>query len=160
MDYSLSHTRVGLNQMVSNNHNTPTVLRIWQQNLNTSFSAQHSLLNSIRPNDYDVITIQEPHINSFNNTISNCHYHVLYPTMHFIKPSPKTRAVTLISMEIDPNAWQQIPFPSLDVVVLQFTRPFGKCVVFNIYVQRLQTQHHNGEYREVVTIHLFLYFLH
>ncbi|KAF8545757.1 hypothetical protein OG21DRAFT_1385528, partial [Imleria badia] len=56
-----------------------TRLRIWQQNLNTSPAAQHSLINSTKPDDYNIIATQEPHINFLNNTISNRHYHVLYP---------------------------------------------------------------------------------
>ena len=53
--------------------------------------------------------------------------------MHLIKPGPKTRAVTLISTSLDTNAWKQLPFPSLDIVVMQLTGDFGSCTLFNIY---------------------------
>ncbi|KIK75161.1 hypothetical protein PAXRUDRAFT_173568 [Paxillus rubicundulus Ve08.2h10] len=46
-------------------------LRIWQQNLNTSPLAQHSLLTSSPiAKDWDIIALQEPSINTIRNTIS------------------------------------------------------------------------------------------
>ena len=119
--------------MNDTNSNTPTWLRIWQQNLNTSFTAQHSLINCMMPNDYDILAIQEPHINFLSNTISNHHYHVLYPSTHPIQPTVKTQAITLVSTKLDSNAWKQLPFPSPDVIVLQLNGNFGTCTIFNIY---------------------------
>ncbi|KAJ8593676.1 hypothetical protein M405DRAFT_731037, partial [Rhizopogon salebrosus TDB-379] len=54
-------------------------LRIWQQNLNTSLTAQASLLNNPNAANWDLIVIQEPHINFLRNTSANHHWHVLYP---------------------------------------------------------------------------------
>lgn len=58
---------------------------------------------------------------------------MLYPSTHFIKPKPKTRAVTLISTSLDTNAWKQIPFPSPDVIIAQPTGTYGTCAIINIY---------------------------
>ena len=113
--------------------NNPQCLRIWQQNLNTSHTSQHSLINSTRSNEFDIIALQEPHINSFNNTISSRRYHVLYPSTHLIKPNPKTRAVMLISTSLDTNAWKQLPFPSPDIVIVQLSGDYGNCTLINIY---------------------------
>lgn len=118
---------------MTNDHTKLQHLRIWQQNLNCSFTAQHALINNIRSDEYNLIALQEPHINSFNNTISNRCYHVLYPTTHLIKPNPKTRAITLISTSLDTNAWKQVPFPSPDVVIVQLTGAYGTCALINIY---------------------------
>ncbi|KIK32793.1 hypothetical protein CY34DRAFT_38340, partial [Suillus luteus UH-Slu-Lm8-n1] len=52
--------------------------RIWQQNLNTSMVAQASLLNNASISDWDIITIQEPHINFLRNTSANHKWRVLY----------------------------------------------------------------------------------
>lgn len=96
----------------------PTIphLRIWQQNLNTSHTAQLSLLNSPISNDWDILAIQEPALNSVNNTRASAHWRVVYPTRkytHGDKP--------------------RIDFPSADVVVIQFSMSNGLCTVFNIY---------------------------
>ncbi|KAG1817233.1 uncharacterized protein BJ212DRAFT_1270724 [Suillus subaureus] len=108
-------------------------LHVWQQNLNTSLTAQHSLLNGPITNKWDVIALQEPHINHMKNTISSPYFHAIYPTTHFSSPKTTSHAVTLISKSLNTNSWQQIPFPSPDVVVTQFLGPFGQCTVFNIY---------------------------
>ncbi|KAG1784833.1 uncharacterized protein HD556DRAFT_1231849, partial [Suillus plorans] len=119
--------------MSERTNNMTTRLRIWQQNLNTSLIAQHSLLNSPIARDWDILALQEPHINRTKNTISSPYFHAVYPTTRFSSPELTSRAVTLISKTLDTNSWQQIPFPSPDVVVTQFRGPFGRCTIFNIY---------------------------
>ncbi|KAJ8589711.1 hypothetical protein M405DRAFT_738135, partial [Rhizopogon salebrosus TDB-379] len=113
--------------------NSPTRLCIWQQNLNTSLIAQHSLLNSPIARNWDIVTLQEPHINSMKNTISSPYFHAVYPTTRFSTPELTSRVVTLISKSFNTNSWQQLAFPSPDVVVIQLCSLFGRCTIFNIY---------------------------
>lgn len=108
-------------------------LRIWQQNLNTSLIAQLSLLNSPTIVDWDILVIQEPHINFLRNTSANHHWHVLYPSQHLTHPQQRTRAVILISTKLDMNSWTQLTLPSSDVVAIQLSGAFGRCTLFNIY---------------------------
>ncbi|KAG2047701.1 hypothetical protein BDR06DRAFT_896922, partial [Suillus hirtellus] len=56
---------------------------IWQQNINTSLIAQHSLLNSSIACEWDVVALQELHINQMKNTISLPYFYAVYPTTHF-----------------------------------------------------------------------------
>ncbi|KIK40534.1 hypothetical protein CY34DRAFT_87167 [Suillus luteus UH-Slu-Lm8-n1] len=70
--------------------NTNTRFRIWQQNLNTSMVAQASLLNNTSLSDWDIIIIQEPHINFLHNTSANHQWHVLYPMQHYSHPQQRT----------------------------------------------------------------------
>lgn len=90
----------------------PARLCIWQQNLNVSLSAQGSLLNSPVANHWDIIVIQEPHINFLCNTRANHRWHVLYPTHHYTHPQKCTRTITLINAKLNTNSWTQIAFPS------------------------------------------------
>ena len=120
-------------QMSNTNTDNATRIRIWQQNLNTSPIAQHSLLNGPIANDWDILAIQEPHINPMKNTISSSHFHAVYPTTRFTSPHLISRAVTLVNKSLNTNAWQQIPFPSPDVVIIQLRGTFGRCTIFNIY---------------------------
>ena len=119
--------------MSNNITDNTTRIRIWQQNLNTSPIAQHSLLNSPIAHDWDIIAIQEPHINPMKNTISSSHFHAVYPTTRFTSPHLTSRAVTLVNKSLNMNAWQQIPFPSPDVIIIQLRGTFGRCTIFNIY---------------------------
>ena len=63
---------------------------------------------------------------------SNHHHHVLYPSQWFTS-TRRCRAVTLISTALSTNSWMQIPFPSMDVVVVQISSPSQTCTIFNIY---------------------------
>ncbi|KAG2070303.1 hypothetical protein BDR04DRAFT_1019257, partial [Suillus decipiens] len=114
-------------------------LCIWQQNLNTSLVVQHSLLNSPIAQDWDIVALQEPHINSLKNSILSPYFHAVYPTTHFSKPDLTSHAITLVSKSFDTNSWQQIMFPSLDVMVIQLQGLFGQCTIFNIYNNCLLT---------------------
>ncbi|KAG6858909.1 hypothetical protein C0991_001740, partial [Blastosporella zonata] len=49
----------------------PQKLRIWQQNVRKSFTTQADLINSIRPEAWDIVALQEPYLNSYGNTMAN-----------------------------------------------------------------------------------------
>ncbi|KIM55657.1 hypothetical protein SCLCIDRAFT_134320, partial [Scleroderma citrinum Foug A] len=110
-------------------------LHIWQQNLNTSHIAQLTLLNSPISNNWGILAIQEPALNSVNNTRASTHWRVVYPTWKFTHGN-KPRAVMLVNSKISTNAWRQIDFPSADVVVIRESHGYGYppwCMVINVY---------------------------
>ena len=45
----------------------------------------------------------------------------------------RPQVVTLINSKLSTNYWKQIPFPSRDVVITQFTGTQGTCTLVNIY---------------------------
>jgi len=120
-------------QMPRETISDPKRLRIWQQNLNASLTAQESLLNGPMLTNWDIIAIQEPHINFLRNTRANHHWHVIYPSQHHTHPTQRTRAITLINTSLDTNSWSQVHFPSSDVVAIQIVNSTGRCTIFNIY---------------------------
>ncbi|KIN94669.1 hypothetical protein M404DRAFT_83027, partial [Pisolithus tinctorius Marx 270] len=107
-------------------------LRIWQQNLNTSHTALHSLINSEIAKDWDIITLQEPPIDQIGNIRANTHWKVVYPSTKLTQNS-RPRAVTLINAMISTNTWEQIDFPSPDVVVTRIRTSKGIYTLFNVY---------------------------
>ena len=108
-------------------------LCIWQQNLNKSHAAQLTLLNGPLAKHWDVLALQEPVIDHrLGLTKANSHWRVVYPTHKYTLDS-KPRAVTLVNTKISTNCWEQIPFPSKDVVIVQFRGAQGACTIFNIY---------------------------
>jgi len=48
-----------------------TQIRIWQQNLNNSHIALHSLINNNIADDWDIIALQEPPVDKLGNTKAN-----------------------------------------------------------------------------------------
>ncbi|KAG2030454.1 hypothetical protein BDR03DRAFT_878192, partial [Suillus americanus] len=114
--------------------NNPTArLRIWQQNLNTSSDAQHCILSGPQTaRDWDVVAIQEPTTGTKGNTGATPDWHVVYPTQRYTH-TKRSRAVTLVHTRLNTNSWRQVPFPSADVVVIQFFGTLGKLTLFNVY---------------------------
>ena len=58
---------------------TLSCLRIWQQNLNTSHTAQPTLLNGPTSDEWDVLALQEPALNTIGNTRASTHWRVSLP---------------------------------------------------------------------------------
>ncbi|KAG1805297.1 uncharacterized protein BJ212DRAFT_1283778, partial [Suillus subaureus] len=118
---------------------TSTQIHVWQQNLNASLLAQHSLLNSSIAHNWDIVALQEPHINTLKNTISSPYFHTIYLTTHFSSLNLTSCTVTLVSKAFNTNSWQQIAFPSPDIVMIQFKDPFRRCTLCNVYNDCLLT---------------------
>ena len=54
--------------MSINNTRMNTQLRIWQQNVSKSWPAMLHLINEGLHDDYDIMAIQEPYLDSLGNT--------------------------------------------------------------------------------------------
>jgi hypothetical protein len=61
----------------------PQKLRIWQQNVHKSKTAQDYVLNTANPKDWDIIALQEPWINSYGNSCSLQFWQVVYPAKFY-----------------------------------------------------------------------------
>ncbi|KAH9960259.1 hypothetical protein BC827DRAFT_1133358, partial [Russula dissimulans] len=109
-------------------------LSIWQQNINKLPVGQHSLISSskLTDNKIDIVVLQEPAINTFNQSVAMKDWITIYPSMHGKEPS-KTRSLLLMRTDLSTDTWNQMDFQSGDVTAMQVTGPWGKLNIFNIY---------------------------
>ena len=107
-------------------------IKIWQQNFNTSPTTLHSLTSNPTTGNWDIIALQEPPIDRLGNTKANHHWRVVYPTYKLTK-GQKPRAVMFINTRISTNYWEQVEFPSADVVIIRIKTASGLVTIFNIY---------------------------
>ncbi|KAH9962592.1 hypothetical protein BC827DRAFT_1086453, partial [Russula dissimulans] len=107
---------------------------IWQQNVNKSPACQHDLLSGKLLTDMkiDIVALQEPSVNFLNLTVASKNWTPVYPSSHATSPD-KTRSITLISVTLSTESWEQLAFPSGDVTVISLTCNYGKLILFNIY---------------------------
>ena len=107
---------------------------IWQQNVNKSCISQHNLISSnyLVSKQVSIIALQEPAIDKDGYMLASRDWVTIYPTTHW-KPNTSTRAVTLICVSLNPDSWEQIDFPSGDVVVIQLHGEWGKVTIVNVY---------------------------
>ncbi|PIL37604.1 hypothetical protein GSI_01298 [Ganoderma sinense ZZ0214-1] len=108
-------------------------LRIWQQNVNRSITAQYDLLHSADPRDYDILAIQEPYIDHLRLTRASSRWTVVYPDGHLDSELP-CRSVLLVNTAISSNAWRPLNIPSLDVSAIALTAGGRTIYLFNLYV--------------------------
>jgi hypothetical protein len=80
----------------------------------------------------DIIALQKPAVNTFNQMVVAKDWIAVYPTMHEEAPH-KTRSITLVYSHISMDSWNQLDFPSSDVTVIQLSGTWGKLTLFNIY---------------------------
>ena len=97
-----------------------------------SHTAQLTLLNSPISDEWDILAIQEPALNTLGNTRANTHWRVAYPDCKY-SHGEKPRAVTLVSSKLSTNAWRQVPFLLKDIVIIQLDTSGGKCTIVNVY---------------------------
>ncbi|KAI0762491.1 hypothetical protein C8Q74DRAFT_1177098, partial [Fomes fomentarius] len=55
-------------------------MHIRQQNLNKSKMATFELINTLKPEEWDAVCLQEPWLDQWHNTRANHNWHVLYPS--------------------------------------------------------------------------------
>ena len=116
------------------NEDTQSELVIWQQNLNKSQTGQHNLISSgkLAYAKIDVVAIQEPAMNFMDKTIVARDWIPVYPTTHAKEPK-KTRVMILMNCNLSTENWEQIEFPSGDVMVVKISGNWGQISLFNIY---------------------------
>ena len=80
----------------------------------------------------NIIALQEPAVNTLNQTVAAKDWIAVYPSTHGANPT-KTRSITLIRAQISTDNWNQIDFLSGDVTIIQLTGDWGILTIFNIY---------------------------
>ncbi|KAF8055948.1 Endonuclease/exonuclease/phosphatase, partial [Lyophyllum atratum] len=108
-------------------------LRIWQQNVHKSDIAQAAVLNSARPEDWDVIALQESFLDRLGNTKASPFWIVRYPYHHRRDGSNRSRSVLLINTNIASDSYTVLDIPSTDITAVRFNGDFGHLSLFNVY---------------------------
>jgi endonuclease/exonuclease/phosphatase family metal-dependent hydrolase len=119
--------------MINRPARKPHLLRIWQQNTHKSKAAQQYILNSASSEDWDIIAIQEPWLDHFNNARGSPYWHILYPCTHLMDNSPRTRSILLINTNIATDTYSQLDLPNPDITAVKFHGLHGHLTIFNIY---------------------------
>ena len=110
-------------------------LQLWQTNINKSLLSQQDLLISLKRNNYNICTIQEPYIDQNGLSRANYQWFTVYPSTHTTAPEA-TRSILLINTNLLTNDWKQILIPHPDIIAIKLTGTFGKIQLLNIYNNR------------------------
>ncbi|KIM71691.1 hypothetical protein PILCRDRAFT_82529, partial [Piloderma croceum F 1598] len=90
------------------------------------------MLNSLNPNDWDIIALQEPYIDFNGVTRATPPWRVVYPSRHYISPQ-ETRSIILVNKKLATNHWEALPLDSSDLMAIRLSGDFGHVHVFNVY---------------------------
>ena len=120
-------------QMSRRQPSLPSKLRIWQQNVHKANAAQEYIRNTARPKDWDVIALQEPWLNTFNNSRENPYWRVIYPVNHLLDGQDHTRSILLVNANISSDCYVILPIMHSDITAVQFKGEHRNLTLFNIY---------------------------
>ncbi|KAJ7156850.1 hypothetical protein C8R43DRAFT_883493, partial [Mycena crocata] len=107
-------------------------LRIWQQNLNKNLISQIHCLAAAKPEIYDLVLIQEPHIDFRSVSRSNLRFASIYPPTHSRRPT-SSRSLILVNTRLPSTSWSVIPIASRDVTAIELRGEYGTLRIINIY---------------------------
>jgi len=111
----------------------PSKLCIWQQNIHKSKYAQQYILNTAKPEDWDIVAIQKPYLDKFNNARGSRYWRILYPSNHLLDDTSHTCSILMINSNIATDAYTQLAIPSTDITAVLFNGEFEHLSIFNIY---------------------------
>lgn len=112
-----------------NSTNTKTSIRIWQQNLGKSFIAQQEMLARAHQDNWDILAIQEPYIDTLGNTRANSKWNVVYPTTVSHKAQHPHRTVILVNTKTPLESTIQIHIESRDITAITINT--SECVMYH-----------------------------
>ena len=108
-------------------------IHILQLNLNKSIHAHLELMNDRLSTLYELILIQEPHTNTFNNIRTSTNFRVIYPS-HRLQSDNPIRSVIWVNNSIDTSNWIALNIPNTnDITAIQLMNNTGTISIFNIY---------------------------
>ncbi|KAH8836119.1 hypothetical protein DL96DRAFT_1411211, partial [Flagelloscypha sp. PMI_526] len=110
-------------------------LRILSQNLRKSQVTQLAMLNSEELNKYQILCIQEPYVNNWNNnTTSHANWEVIYPTERKRKPKDKYHSVIMVKKSLASDLWKEIKLEgSMDVTAIKIETDGETITILNVY---------------------------
>jgi ribonuclease HI len=111
----------------------PHQLRIWQQNVHKSKTAQDYVLNTANPSDWDVIALQEPWIDKYGNSRGSQFWRVVYPANFYDEGRPRVRSILLINTNLSTDCYISLPILHSDITAVRFRGENGYLSLFNVY---------------------------
>ena len=110
----------------------PDQLSILQQNINKSLISQLDFLVAARKTAFDICAIQEPYIDFRGKSRANHTWTTVYPSTHSTALDA-LRSLLLVNTDLDPNGWQQINIPHLDITAIEVKARDYTLRIFKLY---------------------------
>ena len=111
----------------------PQQLRIWQQNVHKSQTAQDYIRCTARPSDWDVLALQEPWLNALGNSRGSQYWQIIYPANFYVEGHSRIRSIMLINTNISTDSYTVLPIMNSDVTAVRFKGEHGHLSIFNVY---------------------------
>ena len=112
---------------------SPKQLRIWQQNTHKLQTAQDYIINTARPEDWDVLAIQEPWIDMLGKSRASQYWRIIYPANYYEEGRARIRSVLLINTNISTDCYSTLPIFHSDITGIRFKGPHGSLSLINVY---------------------------
>lgn len=108
-------------------------LHIIQQNCKHCLNIAHTLINTLDPNTWDLVLLQEPYVYPNSNlTVALQNWIMIYPTP--VPDDPSTlKAIILVSNRLKLDSYQQVPVASNHIAAIHINVQSMSILIFNVY---------------------------
>lgn len=94
--------------------------------------AQDYILNTANPKDWDVITLQEPWLNSYGNSCSPQYWRIISANF-YTEGRSCIQSIVLINTNLSTDCYTILPLMHSNITAIRFKGNHGYLFVFNIY---------------------------
>jgi hypothetical protein len=108
-------------------------LVIWQLNVNKSLEAQLAFTHDPAVRAATIIALQEPYLDSFNNSRPPPGWRSIYPSTHLTLGAQRSRSFMAIHPQLSTNDWEQVDCPSPDITAIRIRTDIGWTLIVNVY---------------------------
>jgi hypothetical protein len=106
--------------------------QVWQQNVHKLKTAQEYVLNNANPKDWDVLVLQEPWIDKYDNSHSTQFWQVIYPANFYEEGQPHVCSIILINTKLSTDCYTILSIKHSDITAVHFRGEDGFLSLFNI----------------------------
>ena len=82
--------------------------------------AQLYILNTANPNNWDIIALQEPWFDAYDNTCGTQYWRVIYPANFYMEGQVRVRSVLLINTNLSTDYYSILPLMHSDITAVHF----------------------------------------
>jgi Endonuclease-reverse transcriptase len=91
------------------------------------------VINTARPEDWDVLAIQEPWIDALGKSRASQYWRIIYPANYYEEGRARIRSVLLINTNITTDCYSALPIYHSDITGVRFRGPHSSLSLINVY---------------------------
>ena len=102
--------------------------------MHKSQTAQDYIINTVKPEDWDIITLQESWIDFLGKSRASQYWRIIYPANYYEEGRSRIRSILLINTNINTDSYSVIPVRHSNIQLCASRAPtaVSQCSIFTM----------------------------